>query len=71
METRESLEQKVQLFSEPDNKDFRDALLDYLEFYDTKAKPELIHFTQEFKETVSTLTTFLCLESSDFLMDTM
>jgi len=46
-------------------------MIDYLEFYDMQAKPELIHFTQDFKETVSTLTTFLCLNSSDGLLETI
>ena len=44
---------------------------DYLEFYDTKAKPELIHFAQNFKKTIVTLTEFLGLSSSDLLQETI
>lgn len=27
---------------------FKEALQDYLEFYETQVKPQLIHFTQQF-----------------------
>ena len=70
-ETREILEVKVPLFSSDSQQDFRHALVDYCDFYDTKVKPELIHFTQLFKQTVLELTTFLCLESSDALPETI
>ena len=57
----------MQLFSDDtgQHQDFRDALLDYLDFYETNVKPELIHFTQEFKRSVDELTTFLSLENAD------
>ena len=64
---------KVQIFSgsEGHHNHFLDALLDYLEFYETRVKPELIRFAQEFKSTVQDLTTFLALEDSDELQETV
>lgn len=44
----------MQFFQGPGevDRDFSHTLKDYLEFYDTKAKPELIHFTQNFKDKI-------------------
>lgn len=46
-------------------------MVDYLEFYDTKVRPELIHFTQEFRRTVSDISAYLALDSSDELPSTI
>ena len=66
---REQLESKMKLFeghSEAD-RDFWNTMHDYLDFYDTKAKPALYDFTQKFKEAINALTEFLGLASSDQL----
>ena len=62
-EMHDALESKVQIFTQ--QKEFKESLMDYLLFYETNIKPELINFTQEFKCSVSHLTTYLSLESSD------
>ena len=71
-ETRDLIESKIgQFTSEETDKYFKDALLDYLDFYDQKVRPELIHFAEEFRSAIQTLSDFLALQTSDELPETI
>ena len=47
------------------DKNFKATIQDYLDFYQSKVRSELIHFTSQFQEVIKAMSEFFALESSD------